>query len=248
MITGGISYLVDHGLGVGTERATFKSVFDYILDKHDIKLHYASVLGRIWADQAEYQADLAAAIGAIDASAYEYRNTLSTLVQVVTTADRATSAGRWRAVNRLCRIVGEASLDDMAASPEWPIWVGIWAVAASRHHNDPADPVQHALHGAYDSMTDNFAIAYTWVVDVLGLRFKEPFTVRHFTIATTALAEGCALRDTVAREEVRDVTLPTGDGGTDESWTLYSIGLEALCHHFLEEIPGWEPQPIVLAS
>ena len=38
MIDGGIAYLIDHGLGVGTERATFKSVFDYILDKRDIKL------------------------------------------------------------------------------------------------------------------------------------------------------------------------------------------------------------------
>ena len=244
MIDGGIAYLIDHGLGVGTERATFKSVFDYILDTRDIKLHYASVLGRIWADQAEYQADLAAAIGAIDASANEYERTLGQLIAVIRDSDRSTPQGRWDAVTQLCRVVGEASLSDLTNSPEWPIWVGIWAVAASSHNVSPNDPIRTALRASYDSLTENFSLAYAWCVEMLGLRFKAPLTVRHFTISATALAEGCVLRNTVASEEMHDISRPTGPEGTDEAWTMFSIGLHALCRHFLEEIPGWEPQPI----
>jgi len=246
MIDGGIAYLIDHGLGVGTERATFKSVFDYILDKRDIKLHYASVLGRIWTDQAEYQADLAAAIARIDGSAHEYARTLEQLLEVIGRADRSTLAGRWRAVTDLCRVVGEANLRDLTQSPEWPIWVGIWAVAASNQNLTVDDPIRAGLKASYEGLTENFGIAYSWCVGILGFQFKAPLTVRHFTNAATALAEGCVLRNTVASEDMSGIVLPTGPGGVSEEWSMFSIGLEALCRHFLEEIPGWEPQEITL--
>jgi hypothetical protein len=244
MISAAVQMLVDEGLGVGTERITFKGVFQYLETNKGIRLHYASALGRIWADQHEFQRDVALSVASMDASAAESEATMAGLLNILRKADRTTPEGRWRAINRFCLLVGESSLNDLVDSPTWPVWVSVWAVSMSNPNQSDQDLIRDALTKSYESLTANFAFAFDWAISLLGLRVKAPLTTSQFSTAVSALAEGCGLRDRLRRADIRDIKLPTGTKGRRESWTLFGVGLEALCKHFLEEIPEWEPSPL----
>lgn len=244
MIAAAIQMLVEEGLGVGTERVTFKGVFEHLETQQGIRLHYASALGRIWANQHEFQHDVALAVASMDASAAESETTIAGFLSILRKADLSTPQGRWRAINRFCLLIGESNLNELVDSPTWPVWVSIWAVSMSNPEPSERDLVREALTKSYESLTTNFEVAIDWVINLLGLRVKAPLTTRQLSTAISALAEGCGLRDQLRRADTRDIKLPTGTKGRRESWTLFSIGLEALCVHFLEEIPGWEPTPL----
>ncbi|HEY5109180.1 MAG TPA: hypothetical protein VII96_06170, partial [Acidimicrobiales bacterium] len=57
----GLDLLIEEGLARGTERLTFKRVFDRAADERGVRVTNASVIGRIWTDMADYQADVLAA-------------------------------------------------------------------------------------------------------------------------------------------------------------------------------------------
>ena len=72
LIEVGLDLLIDEGLARGTERLTFKRVFDRAAEERGVRVTNASVIGRIWADMADYQADvLAAALENIDQAGVE---------------------------------------------------------------------------------------------------------------------------------------------------------------------------------
>jgi len=244
MVNAAVELLVTQGLGTGTEGVTLKSVFDYLQEHQGIRLHYASVLGRIWVDQSEFQRDVAVAIASIDGSAAESEATVAGFLNILRKSDRMTLEGRWQTINRFCLYLGESNLIELVESPTWSLWVSIWAVSMSHPDSTEPDLVRDALTKSYGSLTTNFEFAFDWAIAWLGFRIKAPLTTRQLSTAVSALAEGCALRDRLHPADIRDIKLPTGTKGRRESWTLFGIGLEALCRHFLEEIPNWEPGPI----
>ena len=244
MVNAALELLVAQGLGSGTERITLKGVFDYLQESQGIRLHYASVLGRIWVDLSEFQRDVAVAIASIDGSTAESEATVAGFLNILRKSDRTTLDGRWQTINRFCLYLGESNLNELVESPTWPLWVSIWAVSMSHPDATEPDLVRDALTKSYGSLTTNFEFAFEWALSWLGFRVKAPLTTRQLSTAVSALAEGCALRDRLRSADIRDIKLPTGTKGRRESWTLFGIGLEALCRHFLEEIPSWEPGPI----
>ncbi len=244
MISSAVQILMDEGLGVGAESITLKRVFGYLETNRGIRLHYASALGRIWADLHEFHHDVALAIASLDMSVAESEATMAGFLNILRKADRTTPEGRWRAVNRFCLFVGESSFNDLVESPAWPIWVSVWAVSAANPNQSEPDLIREALTKSYDSLTSNLEFALNWAMGLLGLRAKAPLTTSQLSTAVSALAEGCGLRDRLRRGDIRDIKLPTGTKGRREYWTLFGVGLEALCTHFLEEIPGWEPSPL----
>ena len=54
----GLELLIEEGLARGTERLTFKRVFDRAAAERGVRVTNASVIGRIWEDMADFQADV----------------------------------------------------------------------------------------------------------------------------------------------------------------------------------------------
>jgi hypothetical protein len=69
-------------------------------------------------------------------------------------------------------------------------------------------------------------------------------TVRQFTIAVAALAEGCVLRDRVDSKHMSGIMRPTGPSGQMQEWTLFGLALEALSGAFFELDPEWSPPDV----
>lgn len=63
--------------------------------------------------------------------------------------------------------------------------------------------------------------------EYLGFRVRAPRTVRHFTVAVTALTDGLSMRHHIDGE-IHELGLPTGPNHEDQEWTIFSCGLAAL--------------------
>ena len=233
--------LREEGLGVGTDALTFKRVFDRVEKDTGLRLTNASVIRRIWENQAEYHTDVLVDIAADDGRE-DVDRTIDALGPVLGSIDLSTPTGRFAAMSEMCRVGGAANIRALRESHNWSLWIGVWALATAGESTDQKERIQSALLEGYESVTELYEETYLALLGLLGLRIRPPLTIRHFTVAVGALAEGCTLRDRVD-VDTEDIVLSTGPDGAYQEWTVFGIGLEALARRFLELDPGWTPSP-----
>jgi hypothetical protein len=233
--------LHEEGLGVGTDALTFKRVFDRVEKDTGLRLTNASIIRRVWENQADYQTDVLVDIAADDGTD-EMNQTLEELGPVLGDLDVSTLESRRAAVSEVCRVGGAANTRALLESNNWSLWIGVWALATAGEATDQKLRIQQALLEGYERVTDTFEQTYAALASLLGLRLRPGMDIRHFTVAAGALAEGCTLRNRVDYD-MAGILLPTGPGGTDQEWTIFGIGLEGLVNRFFELDPDWEPTP-----
>jgi hypothetical protein len=236
----GRTILREEGMGTGAEALTFKRVLERVERDHGVRLTNASIIKRVWDNQADFQTDVLVAIAA-DEGITEFEQTLDALTEVFATVDLSTPEGRWSSVREICRVGGAANMDALADSANWPSWIGVWTLTTSSDRPAVPDRIERALAAGYQSFTAHFEKTYLAMADYVGIRLKGPLTIRQFTIAVGALAEGCVLRTRVDADNMEGLRLPTGPEGELQEWTLFSIGLDALVRQFFELIPDWDP-------
>ena len=66
MLRVGRLIIIEDGFGLGIDTLTFKRVFERIDAETGLKLSNASVIRRVWDNQADYQADVLATIAGQD--------------------------------------------------------------------------------------------------------------------------------------------------------------------------------------
>jgi len=235
----GRSLLHDEGFGSGPGNLTFKKVFDRLEGSTGIRLTNASVIKRVWRDQADYQADVLVAI-AEESQMPEAAGAVLEIGSMFASLDLSTDETRARAVQVLCRIGGGANSVALSNSDVWSLWINLLAMATEPSESGPRQRVLPAFRDGYQNVYDFWSTTYAGLMEVLGLRLRAPWTLRQFTMAVTALSEGCSMRNRID-EQVEMFVRPTGPNGEDEEWTLFSIGLEGLVNHFLEPDPDYEP-------
>ncbi|MGO8873928.1 MAG: hypothetical protein ACLQPH_21490 [Acidimicrobiales bacterium] len=240
MVETGRAILRDEGLGAGAEALTFKRVFARVERDTGVRLTNASIIRRVWENQADFQSDVLAGIAA-DGSDTEIRRTVDALSDVLATMDVSSEAGRRQALRDICRVAGQASRSAYRESPDWPTWMGVWALAAGGAPFECRRRIQSALVEGYESFVRRYEGVYREMADVLGLRLRPGLTFRHLAVAAESLGQGCELRYRIDPSEMESIRRPTRPGGGEEEWVLFAIGLEALVLQFLEFDPDWEP-------
>lgn len=241
LLSTGKAILHEEGLGTGAEALTFKRVFARVEAETGLHLTNGSIIGRVWANQAEYQMDVLAMVGAED-GAYEIAETMAGLAPAIDAFDVSTEEARWHSLRQLCRLGGMANVGAMRRSADWPTWIGVWALAASGVSTpERQGKIEDALLEGLEGITRQWEDIYVSLARELGFRFRAGLTSRQFTIAATALTEGCALRDRLDDSDKGDIVLPTGRHGEPESWNLFGLALEALAVRFVEIDPDWVP-------
>jgi hypothetical protein len=242
LVSTGVQLLIEEGLGTGAGHLTFKRVFEWLEQNTGVRVTNASVIGRIWENQSEYQTDVLVAIASSDGTEM-LEAAFQTLRPTLARFDRSTLEGRWGAISELARVGGSAHVRVLAGSTRWQRWVGVWALvmAGADPESEAAGPVADALRHGYETVTRRFEMAYARMLSSFGFRVRPALTLRQLTVATGALAEGCALRYGVDPTSTRDIMRPTGPNGELQEWTLFSVGVEALFRAFLEIDPDWDP-------
>jgi hypothetical protein len=240
LIEAGRALLREEGFGTGAESLTFKRVLAHVHDETGIRLTNASIIGRVWENQAEYQIAVIEAV-ASDEGTTEVDATMRALVPLLDSLDLTSEESRWQAVHEICRVGGAANMAALRTSDNWPTWIGAWSLAAAGKRPDHRARIEEALLQGYARITQQWETIYSATARNLGLRWRDGLTARQFTIAVAALGEGCALRDRVDATSMH-LTRPSAAGGPEVPWTLFGLALAALAHEFLEIDPDWSPQ------
>jgi len=225
----------EEGIETGTSNLTFKRVFERVELETGRHVTNASVIGRIWTNQAEFQADVLTAI-ARDEGRPEVDRTLRAVAGVLDRVDLGSPDSRLRAQRELCRVGGGASSSAIADSQNWSLWISVLTIATTHSDVEQRDRIAIALAEGYEWVTVFWEGIYQWLLEFLGFRIRKPMTTRQFTMAVTALGEGCSLREHVDGH-LAPIVLPSGDGGEDQEWTLFGVGLDALVRQFFEPDP-----------
>lgn len=232
----------EEGIETGTSNLTFKRIFDRVETQTGRRLTNASVIGRIWRNQAEFQADVLMAI-ARDETRPEVDRTLQAVSEVLSRVDLGSPEARLGARRELCRIGGGASSSAIADSQNWSLWISVLTIATTTSDIDQRERIGLALAEGYESVTSFWEGIYRWLMEYLGFRPRRPMTVRQFTMAVTAMSEGCSLREHVDGS-IAPIVLPSGDGDTEQEWTLFGVGLDALVNQFFETDPEFTPPAV----
>jgi hypothetical protein len=237
----GQTILREEGLGTGAEVLTLKRVFDRVEKDTGIRLTNASVIRRIWHNQAEFQTDVLVAI-AQDENEEEFNLTVRAVEPVLAAVDLTTPESRQDALRELCRVGGEANVHAVRQSSYWPLSIAVWALTAFDEQLGHRERIEAALVVGYDAFTDRIAEVYAATAAYLGFRLREQLTLRQFAIAADALGQGCGLRDRVDNSKMEGIMRATGPRGEMQEWTLFGLAFEGLVWQFFEIDPDWEPE------
>lgn len=237
----GQEILQAEGIETGIDNLTFKRVFEHIERDSGIQLTNASVIRRVWENQADFQADVLSAI-ASDHQRPEVAETLEAIHLFLDGQDLTTDESRWGALTELCRVVGTASSDSLKVSSNWPLWISVVAVATTTTPSERRSRVQLSLRDGYASLTEFWDGTTRVLMSRLGLRFREPWTLRGYNIVTTALSEGYAMRQHI-EGGLGTFLRPTGPGGEPQEWTLFGAAMEAFVRQALEMDADFTPRP-----
>jgi hypothetical protein len=240
----GLELLSEEGLSRGAERLTFKRVFDRVEAEHGIRVTNASVIGRIWDSMEDFQSEvLTTALNDVDEA--DITNTFVAGIEVLEGADLSTREGRRAAVVELCRVTCQVHADTIERSRSALIFIGARGLAVSRlavsgvDGSDPDAPDDaHGIVAIYDGFASRLDVALQQVFDVLGLRLRPGLSLRSFSIAVVALAEGCNIWARMDPVHTKEIMRPTGPGGTDQPWSLFAMGVEAMLWQFTEWADG----------
>ncbi len=241
LLKAGREVVQQEGIQTAPSNLTFKHVFERVESMTGRHVTNASVIRRLWENQADFQADVLVAI-AQDEERPEIDLTLQAVSAVLKEVDLTSVESRLYALQELCRVGGAASSGAIARSPSWSLWISVLTIATTTSNLEQQKRIGAALAEGYESMTEFWEGIYGWLIEFFGFRMREPRTIRQFTIAVTALNEGYSLREHVDGN-IEQLILPTGRNGEDQEWTLFGAGLEALAHRFIEPDPGFSPSP-----
>ena len=235
----GVAILREHGLGAWGEVLTLKRARDRVEADHGVRFVNASLIGRIWKDQYDYQTDVLATVAADDSNS-EVEQTLDLVATLLAGLDVHSPPARLWSIQEMCRVVSAVHLDTLRGSTDWALWMGILATTAVGPAQGQRPWVETALLQSYVDVTDQMEAIYTSLLDFLGFRIRAGLSVRQFSIAAAALTEGCVLRDRVDTGPMHGIIRPTGRDGEDQEWTLFGVVLHGLSEQFFELDPEWE--------
>ena len=238
LVEEGREILFAEGLKAGASNLTFKRVFDRVEAKTGLRITNASVIKRIWENQAEFQADVFVTVARDEERRAEGSG--QRVAAMLKDFDMTTPESRSRALREVCRVEGNLSSAAINDSTNWQLWIGVVAMATSASAPEFQSRIREAVADEYLSVTRFWSKNFLTLIGLLGFRIRHPWSMDHFSTAAIAYAEGCALRQ-LASGEIEMVVRETGPNGEGQEWSPYATGMEALVHQYLEPDPEFKP-------
>ena len=237
-IEAGWMILRDEGLGAGGEALTLKRVRERVEADTGIRVTNASIIGRIWENQFDYQTDVLAAVAGHHGTR-EVEDTLEAVAPVLAGMDGSSDQSRRFTMREVCRVTTAANTLALRHSTDLKLWFGIWAMSAVGSAPERRRRIESALEQSYEAVTEHMERIYQAGLDFVGYRVRDGLTLRQFTVAAAAMADGCVLRDRVDTANMNGLMRPTGPRGELQEWTLFGLTLDALSAQFFELDPDW---------
>lgn len=217
LINAGLQMLFERGAAVGVQHIRLQDVL------RRVGLTTGAAY-RIWADQTDYQRDLAVAAVKlrISAPSAEATAVVEQLIAAGVTPDE---------LIRLVAIGQMELLERYRTHPVTPEAEVFVTVLALRMNAATWPELAAASKWRHDESVAEFAVLYQRVMDDMGYRMRAPYTVELFAEAMTAVTEGFAVRAAEGLD-LLSVSIPDGAEGPAGEWTLYGLMVRALVAEF----------------
>ncbi len=118
------------GSGTGADTLTFKRVFERVEADTGLRLSNASIIRRVWDNQADYQADVLASIAAEEGLG-EFDKTIQALARSSRVSTVSTAEARDGRCVRCAGSVGATNILMLLESPNWSLWIAVWSLATT---------------------------------------------------------------------------------------------------------------------
>jgi len=232
LLEAGRAILREEGFVTGLSNVTFKRSFDRVEKELGVRVTNASVIGRVWDNMTDFQADVLLSVSR-DERRPEAGAMVDAIANFVEHLDVSTAESRSVALQQVCRIGGAALSAEIATSTNWSLWISVVSMANTAPEPEQRERIKAVLSEGYGTLAQFWSRQLAGLMQLLGLRLRDHLTMAQFTMAMIAFAQGCSLRQRIG-DRVELIERPTGPNGELEAWTLFAMGLEALLHQFLE--------------
>lgn len=229
------SMLISEGLSAGAERVTFKRVFDKIEGDDGIRITNASVIGRIWRDQAEFQRDVLIA-AALDAPEIDIATTKGMVEELLRSLDLSTPELKAHALSELIRRGTRSNFVVRTESESWRRRAALWSLHVAGSSAKPDEEIGQILMASSRGIRDACIAIFDFIFERLDVKIRDPLTIQDFVLEVASVAEGLSLSETLLCGPSRHVELPTGPHGELREWNLLGLALSALAQMFLEPV------------
>lgn len=226
----GMRMLLEHGVSAGVQHIRLQDV----LRRANLTTGAAY---RLWADQSDYQRDLAVAMVRLRlrAPADYARDAINDLISAGASGDDIIRAAAEAHVR-----TAAIDLDDRGDVQDAQSFL---ISLALRTTADTWPELKEASVERHRESVAAFAEFYGFLMESYGLRMKSPLTITDFSEAMAAFGEGFAVR---AMEGIEHPRVESGeeDEIPNGSWTLFALGVRALVNEFMVPVDGdTDPRP-----
>ncbi len=228
--------LVTEGISIGLGNITFKRVFDHLEATSGVRVTHSSVIERIWRDQDEFH--LAVIDSVLNLTVPDdplFERSIRRMIAVAETADRTIPEGRWEAMFEIARVGAADNLKLLQRYVWWPLWLNVWTWLATGEDGEGASDLRRAVRSNYRASDAIYEALYGGLMDYLGFRVKDGFTLHDMDTMFAWSAEGAAIRQRVDPDALKARRF------RGKMWTPLGLAFRGIVIQALELIPDWEP-------
>lgn len=229
--------LMSEGLGTGAEHLSFKRVLTHVEATRGIRVTNASVIGRIWDNQQEFQSDVINAVADIQGDA-EAAVTMAALTEALDRIDVSTPELRRASLAELIRVACGRYLAAASTSAATVQKALVGYVAASQ----TAD-ADNQLIANYRIVSDRLIARYEELyalgLSACGWRLRDGFTMHEVATLVSAVAEGILMHQLIDPDAFVPIRRESPLDGWEAAWTQHAIVLDRLVEFYCEPDPDW---------
>jgi hypothetical protein len=238
VLAAGTELLMAEGLGTGVEHLSFKRVFAHMADTRGIRVTNASVIGRIWQNQEDFQADVVRSV--VDAQGdAEVEQSGAALDEAIGRIDLSTVEMRRASLAELIRVTCAQFLVSSSTSAG-AIQTALVAYITVAHRMGTDNRVMAAYEATDERLTLRYRGLYEAALEVVGFRIRPGLTMDDALAILTSMAEGFVLRRLADSEQLAPILLVRALDGEEVRWSHLAIGMNAVADYFVEPDPTWQ--------
>jgi hypothetical protein len=241
VLEAGRDVLLTEGLGTGAEHLSFKRVLSHVAATQGIRITNASVIGRIWGNQEEFQLDVVNTIANIQGDE-EASVTTEALEAVLVRLDVSTPELRRASLAELIR-VSCAEYMVAASTSAATIQMALVSYVAASQTAASDNRLINSFRSTNRRLTARYEELYTHGLHACGWRIRPEYSMHEVASLLSAVAEGILLHQLVDPVAFLPIVLASGLDGSEVEWTQHGITMNSLVDFFAEPDPAWSPHP-----
>jgi hypothetical protein len=219
------------------EHLSFKRVLSHVAVTRGIRITNASVIGRIWENQEQFQLDVVNSIANIQGDE-EVAVATEALGAVLGRIDVSTPPLRRASLAELIRVSCAeylASASTSAASIQMALVSYVAASQTATSDNRLID----SFRRTNERLTAQYEELYSFGLSACGWRIRSQYSIHEVATLFSAIAEGILLHHLIDPDAFAPVLLASGLDGSQVEWSQLGITMNSLVDFFAEPEPEW---------